>query len=101
MKIVRGGDDVVHLAEETLALAGVIVTTTQRREHHDDSGFAVGGRGLVIFPGGTLPELVNGVAISAGDPDDGRMLAAITGVRAKVGRQLPDRGIPKNPGFSQ
>ena len=71
--------------------ARVVVAAAERGEHHDDAGLAEGGGGLVVARAGLLPEVVDGVTVAAGDPDDGRVLLAVAG----VGRQI--RGEPAEP----
>src|SRR5262249_55563351 len=63
------------------------------REHHDDPGLAVRGGGLVVARRGGAPDVADGVAVAAGDPDDGRVLLAVLRVRGEVRPYLADRRI--------
>src|SRR5207247_1947557 len=74
-EVVGRGNDIIHLAEEALLDARVVVAATERGEHHDDPGLAEGAGGLVVTRGAFLPaSLVDGVAVPTGDPDDGGVL---------------------------
>src|SRR6185436_14327963 len=89
-------EHVLHLPKETLPGARVVVSSSKRRKHHDDAGLAECGGRLIITGRRFLPNLADRVAIASRNPNDGRMLLAVSWVWGEVGGQFANGGVVAN-----
>jgi hypothetical protein len=86
-EIVISRQDVIHFAIEALVPSRIVVTPAQRQEHHEDAGIAIRSGGLVVVEWIGAPDIADGVAVAAREPDDRRVPPAILRIQSQVCRK--------------